>query len=292
VTRRARTWWLAGGALVAVLAGLWLVDRLTPSPRGPRSSSYATAPAGLAAYASVLEHYGHTVTRLRRPVADAPPARSETLVVLDPGAVAPREARAIGRWVRGGGRLVAGGAQPAPWIRAVQPDAPRWRPAAPGTVAARPRTPGVTTVRTADGGVWQLRSTGVWVLGGSDRPLLTVRPVGRGSVWLLADASPLQNRLLGQADDAALGLLLAGRGRPVAFLETVHGYGTARGLAGLPEQVRWALAGLLLAGLVALWSAGRRLGPPEDAAQAPPPARVEYVEALAGALSRTREDRS
>jgi hypothetical protein len=285
-----RRWLVAAGIVVAVLAGLWVVDRLTPAPRGPRSSSYATSPPGLAAYASLLEHYGRTVTRLRRPVADAPPSRRATLVVLDPGAVGAREARAIGRWVRGGGRLVAGGAQPAPWLRAVQPDAPRWRPAPAGTVTLGRRVPGVTSVRTAEGGAWGPRA-GATLFGPNARGLLVSMRSGRGSVWLLADASPLQNRLLGQADNAALGLVLAGR-RPVAFLETVHGYGAARGLAGLPEPVQWALAGLLLAGLLALWSAGRRLGPPEDPAQAPPPARVEYVEALAGALARTREDRS
>jgi hypothetical protein len=288
VTRRARTWVLAGAVVVAVLAGLRLVDRLAPGPRGPRSSSYATSPAGLAAYASLLEHYGHTVTRLRRPVAEAPPPRRATLVVLDPGAVGPGEARAIGSWVRGGGRLVAGGARPAGWLRAVLPGAPPWRPAPAGTVTLGGRLPGVAFVRTADGGVWERRGA---VFGANSGGLLVAARSGRGSVWLLADASPLQNRLLGQADNAALGLALAGR-RPVAFLETVHGYGTARGLAGLPEQVQWALAGLLLAGLVALWSAGRRLGPPEDAAAPAPPARIEYVEALAAALSRTREDRS
>jgi hypothetical protein len=190
--------------------------------------------------------------------------------------------------VRGGGRLVAGGAQPAKWLRAVLPGAPRWRPAPAGTVTVGRRLPGVAFVRTADGGAWGRRDA---VFGPNSRGLLVAARSGRGSVWLLADASPLQNRLLGQADNAALGLALAGR-RPVAFLETVHGYGAARGLAGLPEQVQWALAGLLLAGLVALWSAGRRLGPPEDTAPSSPPARIEYVEALAAALARTREDRS
>ena len=61
----------------------------------------------------------------------------------------------------------------------------------------------------------------------------------------------------------------------------MHGYGAARGLAGLPQRVQWALLGLLLAGLVALWSLGRRFGPPEDEERPLPPPRIEYVDALA-----------
>jgi hypothetical protein len=106
-------------------------------------------------------------------------------------------------------------------------------------------------------------------------------------VVLLADPGVLQNRRLAQADAAALGLALAGRpGRPVAFLETVHGYGVARGFAGLPDRVKWLLAGLALAALAAVWAVGRRLGPPEDPERPLPPPRAEYVDALAAALVR------
>ena len=49
---------------------------------------------------------------------------------------------------------------------------------------------------------------------------------------------------LGEADDAALGLALAGGQADVAFLETVHGYGVSRGFGGLPTRVKWALLGL------------------------------------------------
>ena len=50
-------------ALALCLVGLALVlaavNRLTPEPKGPPSSSYATTPSGLAAYAAVLERSGH-----------------------------------------------------------------------------------------------------------------------------------------------------------------------------------------------------------------------------------------
>ena len=88
------------------------------------------------------------------------------------------------------------------------------------------------------------------------------------------------------------GLALTGGARkPVAFLETVHGYGASRGFGGLPTNVKWVLLGLALTTLVALWAAGRRFGPIEDADESLPPPRVEYVDALASALVRTKPDK-
>ncbi len=72
------------------------------------------------------------------------------------------------------------------------------------------------------------------------------------------------------------------------FLETVHGYGEETGLAALPARIWWMLLGLLLAALAFAWSHARRIGPPEDEERPLPPARGEYVDALAGALARTR----
>jgi hypothetical protein len=289
---RTRALVIAGGGLLAVFLVIWALDRLTPSPRGPASSSYATSPSGLAAYASVLERSGLKVRRLRRPVKDAPPPAGETLVVLDPTVVDPAEARAIADLVRRGGRLVAGGSRDASWLDPLLGDAPRWRPGAggaPDLLAPAPETAGVRTLSTGDAGGWHKLGGTLPVVGPAKAPLLVVARPGRGSVALLADATPLQNRELGEADNAVLGVDLAG-GRPVAFLETVHGYGAAQGLAGLPRGVRWALLGLLLAGLVGVWSAGKRFGPPEDEERALPPARTEYVDALAAALARTASE--
>ena len=136
-------------------------------------------------------------------------------------------------------------------------------------------------------GGWHSPGGALPAVGPAGAPLVVVARSGAGSVALLADASPLQNRGLGSADSAALGLGLAGD-RPVAFLETVHGYGVSRGFSALPTRVKWSLLGLLAAGLLALWTAGRRLGPAEDDDTPPAPARIEYVDALAAALARTK----
>jgi hypothetical protein len=282
---------ILASALLLFVAVIVAADRLTAAPHGPASSSYATSSAGLAAYASLLAAHGHPVRRLRRPVATAPPPVGDTLVVLDPDAMEPAEARAIGAWVRRGGRLVAGGAASA-WLREVLGRAPRFATGDGGpraTLVPVAETAGVRTVQSVGGG-WEQPGGALPAVGPASRPLLLVARRGRGSAALLADPAPLQNRLLGAADDAALALNLAGpRGRPVAFLETVHGYGAARGLAGLPGRVLWMLAGLGLAALAALWAVGRRLGPPEDAERPLPPPRAEYVDALAAALERAQK---
>jgi uncharacterized protein DUF4350 len=287
---RARALLGLAAAVAAFVALLLVIDRLAPTPRGPESSSYATSRDGLAAYASLLARAGHPVRRLRRPVREVPPPVGDTLVLLDPTAIEAAEARAIGAWVRRGGRLVAGGPRSA-WLTEVLGSPPRWGGDAPdgrAVLVPVPETAGVEEVRS-DGGAWDRIRGALPAIGPPGKPLLVVARSGRGSVALLADPAPLQNRLLAGADDAALGLALAGgRGRAVAFLETVHGYGAARGLAGLPRRVRWTLAGLALAALVAMWSLGRRLGPAEDAERPLPPPRAEFVDALAAALERTR----
>ena len=286
---------LAAGAAALVVAfgvAVVVIDRLTPEPRGPQSSSYATAPAGLAAYADLLRRAGHRVERRRRPLADGPAVAGGTLVVLDPRAVAPREADAIGSFVRAGGRLVAGGAGGAAWLERALGPLPEWRAAGAGEarpLAPVPETAGVGAVRSVAGGAWAVAGGALPVLGPPGRPLAVVVRSGRGRALLLADASPLQNRALATADNAAFGLAAAGPGGSrVTFLETVHGYGTAGGLAALPARGRWVLLGLLLAALAFAWSRARRIGPPEEDERPLPPPRADYVDALAGALVRTR----
>jgi hypothetical protein len=282
---------LAG--LVAFGVVLALVNRASPSPKGPRSSSYATSPQGAAAYAAVLERSGHSVRRLRTAVADAPPPAGATLMVLEPDVIEPAEARAIRRWVRAGGRLVVADSG-AGWLDGVLDDPPEWDPLASGrhtVLAPVPETAGVREVESDLGG-WHKLGGALPLIGPADAPLAVSIRSGRGQVVLLGDATPLQNRGLAGADNAALGVALAGApGRPVAFLETVHGYGVSRGFGGLPTRVKWVLIGLALAGLLALWSAGRRLGPPEDTDTPLPPPRVEYVDALAAALARAKPDK-
>ena len=282
-------------ALAVFLVIVVVVSRLTPSPQGPPSSSYSTTPAGLAAYAAVLERSGRSVRRLRTPIADERPRAGETLIIVEPDSVDPQEARAIASWVRGGGRLVAVVSDESRWLDELMEHPPEWSP--DGSRLNKPLVPVTETagVRSVEAlgsffGGWEKVGSALPVLGAQDAPLAVTAQVGSGSVVLVADPSPLQNLGLARADNAAFGLALAG-GRDVAFLETVHGYGVARGFGGLPAAVGWTILGLFLTTLVALWSVGRRFGPPEEQDTPLPPPRVEYVDALAAALVRAKPDK-
>jgi hypothetical protein len=294
----ARRTWIAvgalGGAIVLVNVALAFVRHYTSDPGGPTSSSYATAPTGLAAYADLLARDGHRVTQLRDAPAEARLDPGSTVVLLDPGEVLRADARALRRFLDAGGRLVAGGAENPGWVDDVLRRPPAW--SEEGIRLARPRarvpeTAGVSRVEAAGRGSWARPGQARSVLGGAGgRALLVVAPVGRGRIALLADASPLQNRLLANADDAKLGLSLAGPpSRPVAFVESVHGYGRASGFGAIPTAWRFALGGLVLAALVLIWARGRRLGPPEALERPLPPPRREYVDAMAALLERSRD---
>lgn len=287
---------IAAGLIAAVVALnllLGAIGAATREPSGPRSSAYATAPEGLAAYADLVGRAGHPVARLRRAPDDGDLDPRTTLVILDPDVLLPAEARALRRFVAMGGDLVLGTRRPGRWLAEILPGPPRWSAAGLSvarTVAPAPETSGVQTVRTGAEGSWSAPGTSLPVLGGRARALMTVHALGRGRLALLADPSALQNRFLAQADNAALGLALAGPpGRPVEFLETVHGYGEQRGLAALPGRWRLALGGLILAALVWLAASARRLGPPEEETRALAPPRRSYVDAIAASLARTRQ---
>jgi hypothetical protein len=270
----SRRWRIALGVvalLVAVNLALRFLGTLTgATPGGPRSSSYATSPQGTAAYAELLGRAGHPVDQVRTLPHSSPPSAGATVFLLDPPAVSARDLVALRTFVRGGGRLVASGLS---------------REAMRELVFRVPhRARGSRRVHV-DGLELETGGATAW----RDEGLLAVRPVGRGTVELLADSSPLHNRLLGSADNAAFGLALAGpRNRPVEFLESYHGYGTGSGLSALPLAWKLLLGGLGLAALVYMVACGRRFGPPEEEGRNLAPPRRQYVDSLAAVVARSK----
>ncbi len=274
--------------MIVLLAG---VERLTSGTQGPDSSSYATAPRGVGAYAELLAREGHPVRRLRGTLLEGAIGAAGTVVVLDPRDVLPSEVRVLRRFLQRGGHVVAGGSPPGAWLRELLgAAAPTWEQGGPSradVIARAPETAGVQMVFTAGAGTWTRARGAVPLLGDQNGALALARPVGRGRLVLLADASLLQNALLPGADNAAFGLALVSSGA-VAFAEGVHGYGRVSGLAAIPSRWQLLLAGLGAATLVLVLTRARRLGPPQDVARPLPPPRGEYVDALAAALRRTR----
>jgi hypothetical protein len=282
---------LVAGAVLAAATVVSLIPQRGSGTDSP-SSSYSTGPTGSGAYAELLRRFDHPVQRIRGDLDRARLEPGSTLVILD-ARLTDGEIQGVGRFVRAGGRLVAGGAGVDGWLRELVDDPPRLDDTAVDAATAAgdaPEGEGIGLVRL--GGQ---RSFG---RPGSLQPLLAERggvtlvalagDVGPGRVVALADPTPLQNQLLGVADNAAFGLAVAGPGgRPVAFAEGPHGYGSGQGLAALPDRWRVALAGLGLSTGVWLLARSRRLGPPEDEARLLGPRRRSYIDALAGTLGRT-----
>jgi Domain of unknown function (DUF4350) len=277
-------------ALVAALAGA-IVITVAPGP-SELGSSYATSATGLSVYARLLRRTGHPVLRL-----DAAPSKARldlgaTLVVLDPSTLVYADVLALRRFVAAGGLLVAGGSGAGSWVPELLPDPPGWSPSgqrADAPIVPTAQTRGVSQVISAGQGAWTSPGGTLPILGYPSSSLAAVAAIGRGSVVLLADSSPLQNRYLAQGDNAELGLALAGgAGRTVVFEEGVHGYGSTDGLASLPTRWKWLLAGLLCAAALGVTARFRRLAPPAPRGAPAFPRRREHVDALASALARTR----
>jgi hypothetical protein len=289
VSLRRSPWMIVAIAAVVLVAANLLVreiDQATRSPGGPTSSSFATPSDGTAAYASLLDRLDRPAIRLREAPGEAELDPASTLVLLDAEGVTGEDADAIDAFLRDGGRLLYAGETPS-WLRGER-------------LARREATVSSARVPAGTEGLGDVRDVaaqadGVWVsddgvlLESEAGALALRRSVGEGEAVFLSDASPLQNRFLGQADNAAFALAVAGPpGRPVVFAESFHGYAEASGVDAVPTAWWWALAGLALAAVVLALSKGRRLGPAELPGRELPPARVEFAEALANQLARTR----
>src|SRR5438270_3686086 len=86
---------------------------------GSPSSSYTNRPDGTAAWAELLSRFGHRVDRLRGDLDPGMLDPGATVVVLDAPGLTGQEAHDLGRFVRLGGHLVAGGVGSGDWLRSV-----------------------------------------------------------------------------------------------------------------------------------------------------------------------------
>lgn len=259
-------------------------------PGGPTSSSFSTGGDGLEGYADLLRSDGHAVDRVRRTLTPADLPVGATAVVADPEGLTVAETRRLVRFVATGGRLVVSGERSVPLLEAVTGVPVRWASAeAVDALAVWLPVDGTGSARELAGdrgGRWAEYGGLVPAAGADDRPAVLVGPMGRGYVVALADTAPLQNADLGRADNAALALAAAGgQERRVVFVESVHGY-AATGISAVPPSWKWVAAGLSLALVAGLWSAGTRLGPPEPSRRARRPPRRAHVEAVAAGLDR------
>ncbi|MGH9283234.1 MAG: DUF4350 domain-containing protein, partial [Acidimicrobiales bacterium] len=204
---------LVVGAVLVVLTLISSVPERGSGTDSP-SSSYSTGPTGSGAYAELLRRFDHPVERIRGELDEADLEPGSTLVILD-AELSEAEARRVGRFLREGGRVVAGGPLAGDWLGEVVDDPPEFEPAPVQTAIPAgdaAETAGVATVRL--GGLGSFAGPGGLqpILGERDGPavLAVTGDVGAGRVVVLADATPLSNLLLGVADNAAFGLGAAG----------------------------------------------------------------------------------
>jgi hypothetical protein len=281
---------LVGGIIVLNLLAQGL-DRAVGGnePGGVNNSSYATAPAGAAAYFALLSHYGHRVTHQRGDLSRSQLAPVDTMIVLEPDVVTTEAAAVLLEFVTNGGRLVVGDEAP-PYLHELRDRPPVWDSGRITPWNGVDATLGnVRSIAAVGGGQWTDAGSGTPVVGDNLSALVTSERVGRGEMLFLADPTPLQNAFLSTADNAALGLALAGPGHRVAFAEGVHGFGASRGISAIPTRWKYAIVMIGLGALAFVWSRARRFGPPDRATRDLPPARSEYVRALSQTLERTRD---
>lgn len=280
------------GAIVAINVGFGAAESVVGSdPGGPSSSSFSTGEDGLGAYADLLEADGRSVVRLTDDPADADLPPDATVVVADPGPLSPADAEALVAHASGGGRLVLAGGDVEPLVDAIAGAPVAWSVEDPASELRAwvpdPALGGATEVAGDGGARWGDPGPLLALAGDAQGAWLLSGPIGSGQVLALAQSGPLHNDHLAEADNAALGLGLAGGAdRPVVFVESVHGYGDAGGLAAVPSAWKWAALGLAIALLAGLWSAGARFGPAEPDRRALRPPRRDHVDAIAADLER------
>ena len=198
--------------LIALNIGLRaLEEAFGGRPSGPASSAYGTTPEGAAAYEELLRQAGHRVTRSRQLPRNLHPSPNTTLVLLDPGLIDEPDGAALRAFVESGGRLVAAGALRG-WLHELLDAPPEWSADAveeADTLAPRSELAGIRDV-VADYGSWSPAGGTLPLLGRGKRSLLTLARLGQGEAFLLATTDPLLNENLDVADDASLGLALAG----------------------------------------------------------------------------------
>jgi hypothetical protein len=303
--------------LVALLIGIYANSRKPASPHGQSGSAFATNGVGVAAFADLGKRFNHQVSKrqydLGEKVALQPDA---TLVVFDSVLVAS-DIDAVEQFVRGGGRLVAGGRED--WINqlwsrlgggtletgldlsdgsqspqlvpiSVEPPQTSFPESPASEFDTSAKTVAVHPFETFFAISQGQQTTPIFTAVKSQQAALVQGLAsGAGAMFVVRNSSLFSNALLDQADNAALAIDLLGKpGRSVVFAEAAHGYRIGKNPAsGLPSDWKWFLWGLVFAVVLWMISVGRRNGPPERPDRELPPARRDYVEALSIGLTRS-----
>src|SRR5205823_4888192 len=95
-------------------------------PGGVANSSYATGGEGLAAYATLLNHYHYSTSQQRGSLASQTPLDpNTTMFVIEPSVMTHDDEATLLDFVSSGGRLVIGGREPF-YLDGLRDDPPKW----------------------------------------------------------------------------------------------------------------------------------------------------------------------
>ncbi len=292
--------WTISLLLLGVAALLGALSATASTPSSPLPSANNPGPQGLKALRAYLEESGRTVEVLE--AAEAPlRAPLRTLVLAEPTgrALSPSEVDGVLAFLERGGRVVylapeSPEAQPElERALGVDREGARSVPAgallqAAGSMQAQvvpfPRLASVRALRVASQqGVASLAPGALPFAHVAGVPVALFRKVGKGELWLFADASVAQNVRLERDDNLALWELLVGAG-PLAFDE--------RHLSAPPRHLPGALprlaAQLLLVGAAFALARGIRLAPPRSPPVHAHRSSLDYVESLAALAQSSR----
>ena len=314
-------------AMTAIFAALVLVAALLGRrSRGvvdpdPRASTFVHGPGGVSGLWDALPAIGVDVGRLRERPRELPrdsASGGAALLVLAPSAaISPLEIKGLleynGR-SSGGGDLVVAGASAAELMRCfgyeVRPmvrdsvravDRATGRDAAVWVYAtlaqANPRQEGTSTFRGAAPGCEPefARRTDTLLATTRGPAALLLERDRAGQVILIADVGLFRNRRVRETSAGPYVLtLLARRYARVTFDEYHHGYGRSGSLAraviawSARSPLGWVVWQAAIVGVLALFVAGIRFGPPRAVLQRTRRAPMEHVRALATALAAAR----
>ncbi|NND84677.1 MAG: DUF4350 domain-containing protein [Acidimicrobiia bacterium] len=283
-----------GLAVLLNLVGL-LADRLAGGEvvPGPDGSSYVTTTSGWAAYHDLLAATGHEVERLEEPIRPGVLDPATTLVLAQPDsfAVDTRQADLIAAFLADGGRLVLASTSFFGDLGTSLVDPPPvFGGVPPSRIPAIPVAEGLGIEQVATSGLYSWSDTGAAVplVGADGISVVAAATVGDGRLIHIADPAVLSNGLIGEADNAALGIALAGgTNRTIVFNEYVHGYGGDSLISALPDRWGTTLVLAVLALLTWMWAIGARFIPAEPESREFPPSRGLYVDALAASIARS-----
>ncbi|HEX4381845.1 MAG TPA: DUF4350 domain-containing protein [Myxococcales bacterium] len=276
--------------LAAAVAWIGSVQKTTKVSSYPPGSSLQLGPGGLSQLRGVLEALGARTATLTRSLRIARLPANAVLFRIEPlrhysldlegegTAPPPDDSDADEAFMRAGGRLII----------AVEGEVLEDEGAA---VKVAPLLPGVDSIAppTAYAIPSRLLVDAQPVFEHGAFPCVAVRRVGQGELWLLAEPEALHNEHLEK--NLAMGVALAGQGRPVYFDEAIHGDEDEGGPLELLK--RWGLGpALLLAGLAllaAFWRAAAILGPPADDYRETRVEAVDLVESMAALYDEALE---